>query len=236
MGKIQAGTTAQAEQESGALAPLIKCVAQAVFLSDVAQWVNETVDRAHQAWAVRAWEKRGRSLPPPHLVKQRAVREYAHAFSLDTMIETGTYLGAMIRATRDTFRRIISIELDPRLYRRARQKLAEPGHITILNGDSAEVLPRILADIHTPCLFWLDAHHSGLLTARGRQDSPIMVELEAILSHPIADHVVLIDDAHEFVGQGGYPTLSEVEAMVAARRPGWAVEVADDIIRLHRRP
>jgi len=235
VGKIQAGTSAQCEGDASALAWLFKQVARVVFLSDVAQAANDTVDRVRQARAMRAWEKRGRTGPPPHLAKQRIVCAYARAFGLDTLIETGTYLGAMIKGTRHTFRTIISIELDPHLYERARRKLAEPGHITILNGDSAEVLPRVLRHLDVPCLFWLDAHHSGLLTARGRQDSPVLLELQAILSHPVAGHVVLIDDAHEFVGEGGYPTLRELREMVAARRPDWAMVVGHDIIRLHAR-
>lgn len=234
VGKIREATT-QAGRGQGTLASFIAGVARAVFLSEPAQVANDVVDRWCQARALRAWEANGRALPPPHAVKRSTVRAYARAFGLDTLIETGTYLGAMIKSTRDIFRTIISIELDPHLYERARHKLSEPGHITILNGDSAEVLPRILAGIRSPCLFWLDAHHSGMLTACGKLESPVSLELECILSHPVGEHVVLIDDAHAFVGRGGYPTLDELQAMVATYRPAWLMDVADDIIRLHRR-
>lgn len=232
MGKIRE-MTAQAGKGQGALASLAARVARVVFLSEPAQVANDIIDRWCQARALRAWEANGRAVPPPHAVKRSTVRAYARAFGLDTLIETGTYLGAMIKSTRDIFRTIISIELDPHLYERARQRLSDPGHITILNGDSAEVLPRVLAGIRSPCLFWLDAHHSGMLTACGKLESPVTLELECILSHPVAGHVVLIDDAHAFLGRGGYPTLGELQAMVATYRPTWLMEVADDIIRLH---
>lgn len=231
------GIDARAKERSARLSGLLRTLAQIVFLSESAQRINEAVNRWREAAAMRQWEERGRPLPPPHPLKQTTVKAYARAFSLSTLVETGTYLGEMIKATRGTFRHIISIELDPHLYDRAQQWLAEPGHVTIVEGDSAVVLPRILREIARPCLFWLDAHHSGVLTARGSIESPVLPELQAILSHPVAGHVVLIDDAHEFVGQGGYPTIPELRALVGERRPGWVCQVEDDIIRLHaRRP
>ncbi len=232
----EAGAGVQAEREARSVAALLRQMAKRIFLSEPAQWANERIDGLRQRMALGHWERERRTLPPPHIVKERVVIAYGRRFSLDTLVETGTYLGAMVRATRGTFRCIISIELDPDLYERARQKLAEPGHVSILNGDSAEVLRRLLRELHEPCLFWLDAHHSGVLTAHGRLESPVMLELRHILDHPTEDHVVLIDDAHAFVGRGGYPTIPELRATVAASRPGWVCEVEDDIIRLHRAP
>ena len=218
------------------MARLIKTLARRIFLWGPAQDVNGMVERIRQRSALRYWERTGRVLPPPHIVKQRTVKEYAAEFSLDTLVETGTYLGAMINATKDTFGRIVSIELDGALYRCARKKYARCGHISVLKGDSSQVLADVLAGISRPCLFWLDAHHSGVLTAKGELESPVMREVEHILNHPVAGHVILIDDAHAFVGQGGYPALAELRSALAARRPGWVFEVKDDIVRMHSPP
>lgn len=211
----------------------VKGLARGVFLSGPAQRVNDVVEHVRQQRALRHWERNGRVLPPPHIVKQRTVRRYAAEFSLRILVETGTYLGAMIEATKDSFASIYSIELDRALYRRARQRFRGYSHITVLNGDSGATLGNVLDGIHEPCLFWLDAHHSGVLTARAELESPVREEMRQILRHPVVDHVVLIDDAHAFVGQGGYPTLAELRTQVAARRPGWTFEVRDDIIRIH---
>lgn len=213
---------------------LLKNLARRIFLSDTAQDVNEIVVRYSQRGQLRHWEETGRAIPPPHSVKQAAVKEYAARFSLDTLIETGTYLGAMVGATKDTFKHIYSIELDRALYRRARKKYARYSHISLFHGDSGQILPQILAGITHPCLFWLDAHHSGVLTARGDLASPVMLEISHILNHPVADHVILIDDAHAFVGQDGYPPIAGLQNVIAARRPGWALRVKDDIIRIHK--
>jgi len=236
LGETEAGSRARARLRESRAARRLRRMAKRVFLSEPAQRINDLVEGLRQRAALRHWQKTGRSLPPPHVVKQRTVRAYAGRFALSTLVETGTYLGAMIKATRDTFARVYSIELDPQLYERARKRFAEPGRVSILHGDSGEVLPRLLADLREPCLFWLDAHHSGMVTARGRLESPVMQELRAILDHPLEGHVVLIDDAQAFVGRGGYPTIAELRAVVAIRRPDWVCEVEEGIIRLHARP
>jgi hypothetical protein len=53
-----------------------------------------------------------------------------------------------------------------------------------------------------------------------------------IVSHPVAGHVILIDDAREFVGTRDYPTVEQVRQLVAQKHPGAAVEIIDDIIRI----
>jgi hypothetical protein len=185
------------------------------------------------------WIERFRPCPPPHLVKQSVVKEYAKRFSLETLVETGTYLGFMVRAAKDTFRRIYSIELEEALYRRAAKKFAKFDHVTILQGDSGEVLSRLLATLSEPCLFWLDAHHSSgatFKTGKGTVLTPIVSELEQILSHPKAqDHVILIDDAREFTGENDYPTIGALQELVSRMKPEFIVELQDDIIRIHKK-
>lgn len=181
------------------------------------------------------WQFRGRSVPVPHLVKQRYIKQYARQFSLDTLVETGTYLGTMIDATKNDFRRIFSVELDPILYERARQRFAHLQHVTMFNGDSSTCLPNILTQIKHPSLFWLDAHYSGGITAKGSLDTPIMSELQHIFAHSLKGHVILIDDAHMFVGENDYPTLSELKSYILEHYPGQTVEVQDDMIRIHGR-
>lgn len=62
----------------------------------------------------------GKPIPPPHLIKQETVKEYAHKFSIDILIETGTYLGDMVFAMKDVFSQIYSIELDSDLCMKAK--------------------------------------------------------------------------------------------------------------------
>jgi hypothetical protein len=180
------------------------------------------------------WKLQGKPIPPPHVVKQVAVKDYAQRFNVRILVETGTFMGEMIDAVLNTFDEIISIEFDPDLARRAQKKFSADYHVRILQGDSGKVLPEIMAGINKSCLFWLDAHYSGGVTAKSDLETPIFRELSLLLEHSCPDHVILIDDAREFTGQNSYPTLDEVRKLVAAKRPEWTMQVSDDIIRIHK--
>jgi hypothetical protein len=205
----------------------IKNITKRTFLYDVVQCIRNSQ-------RLRDWEKNGRPVTPSPIYKQRVVKEYAREFSICTFIETGTLFGDMVYATRGTFDRIFSIELDRHLYERARERFSRFAHIHIVPGDSVQALPIILANVSEACLFWLDAH-AMVNGVRGELITPIRQELHHILNHPVTDHVILIDDARLFVGRSDYPTLEEVKALILGRYPDWVFEVEDDIIRAHER-
>jgi len=195
--------------------------------------VYDFFEPAAHAVELRLWAFRGRPSPPPPAFKQRTVAGYGRRFSLTTLVETGTFLGDLASAAGKTFERVVTIELDPHLYARARRRLARRPNITVLHGDSGDLLPEVLETLRGPCLFWLDAHYSGPLTARAGPEPPILRELRAVLAGPEEGQVVLIDDACCFTGEGGYPALEILENLVRDLRPGWAFEVRDDIVRCH---
>jgi hypothetical protein len=132
---------------------------------------------------VFVWQLKGRPIPPPHAVKQNIVKSYAAKFSLRNFIETGTYMGEMIDAVLNTFSKIISIEFDPALTERAKNRFSSYSHVKIIQGDSGQVLPEVMANINEPCLFWLDAHYSGGVTAKSVLETPIVKELRVLLEH-----------------------------------------------------
>jgi hypothetical protein len=166
-------------------------------------------------------------------VKQSTVRQYGERFHLTAFIETGTYEGEMVEAVKTSFRAIYSVELDSALFERSKSRFALDEHITILRGDSSEILPQLLPELRVPSLFWLDAHYSRGITARGELETPIMRELESILHHDVSGHVILIDDVRCFTGEHDYPTVKEVQQFVFGARPELQFSVADDIIRIH---
>jgi hypothetical protein len=182
---------------------------------------------------LRVWNRKAASTRPLHFAKEGVVREYASRFGPRIFVETGTYMGDMAHAVRDLFDRIITIELDGSFCKAARWRLRKLPHVTVMEGDSSRMLPEILQDLREPCLFWLDAHYSGWPTSKSDVDTPILRELDVLLAHGVRDHVVLIDDASCFTGQNDYPSVDEVRHFVRDRRPDVALEVADDIIRLH---
>ena len=183
--------------------------------------------------AMREWDKQGRPSPPPHIVKETLIKDYARLFNTKILVETGTYLGDMVYAMKGSFSRILTFELDRALYEQAQKRFATDDHIEIIHGDSGELIEQYLTTIGEPCLFWLDGHYSGGITARGSLDTPIMNELSHILSHQIHGHVILIDDARCFTGRNDYPTIAELNSFVNERKQGWQFTVNDDVIRIH---
>ncbi len=177
------------------------------------------------------WKLRGKPVRSPHLVKQRAVREYAQRYGLRTMIETGTYYGEMVAAVRNDFDYIYSIEFDPQLARRAARRFAKDSRVHILEGDSQKVLPELLKSISGPALFWLDAGYWGWVNL-ARDPERLSAEVEAALSHRAKGHVVLMDDARMLDGREGAPTFEQLRARITARFPGRRIELLHDIIRI----
>lgn len=179
----------------------------------------------------RKWVHAGRPVPAPPIVKQRILKAAMRTHGLDTVVETGTFTGETVAALAPLARRIVSIELDDRLHEAARERFKDLAHVELLHGDSGVLLPRVLETLDGPALFWLDGHYTGGQTARTDVDSPILAEVAALLAHPVSGHVVLIDDAREFTGGAGYPTIEELRRLVQAQQPGARVAVEDDIIR-----
>lgn len=181
---------------------------------------------------IRRWEKSHNASPPPQAIKRAIVQKYSEEFSINVLVETGTSYGDMIWGVRNLFSKIYSIELDKYLYELARKRFHRFNHIEIYQGDSSIVLPKILSNLQDRCIFWLDAHYSGGVTAKADLETPIIKEIEVILEHPIKNHVILIDDAQYFDGRNDYPKLAELEKYVLGRRPDLAFHVNDDIIRI----
>jgi len=193
-----------------------------------ASWVHWLV---YQLWE---WVLPGKPVSPPEILKQRIVKEYAKRFRLRMFVETGTYLGEMVNAVRNRFDQIYSIELGLELYENAKRRFADKKNITIIHGDSGKVLDELLGHVNQPCLFWLDGHYSGGITAKGEAETPIRKELSHIFNHSIASHhVILIDDARCFIGDHDYPTIEELRNLSSSA--GFDVfEVKHEVIRIHK--
>lgn len=168
------------------------------------------------------------------------LRRIARAHGLRVFVETGTYRGDTLAAMAPRVDRAYSIEIEPRLAGDARARFARRGSVVVLEGDSAVLLRTVLSGVDEPALFWLDGHWSGGDTGAGELDSPVRAELDAILDHPVDRHVVLVDDARFFPGANdtrresgtGFPSYDELVGTVRARRPGWSIDVVDDVIRI----
>ena len=180
---------------------------------------------------MHVWKTHGRPMPPPHKIKTDTVIEYGQKFAALNLVETGTFLGHMVDATKKYYSKIISIELGEDLATDARKRFSKYGYIDILQGDSSRLLPDILRNLSGKTIFWLDAHHSSSVTAIGESYTPILSEITVIAGWDQSLTVLLIDDARLFTGKD-YPEMSTFKEFIKMHFPMHEIDITNDIIRV----
>jgi hypothetical protein len=188
------------------------------------------VEPIYSAFVRYRWLQQGSQIPAPSAEKRRILAMHGAEHRLRFLVETGTFKADTVRSLRKKFDHIYSIELDDHLYEKALARCRHQANATILHGDSAVLLPRLISTFDCPALFWLDAHHSGPGTAGTDADLPILSEIRLVLEHEEA-HVVLIDDMRHFVGgQLGYPSVETIRKL--AESCGYQLVTTTDIMVL----
>jgi hypothetical protein len=180
------------------------------------------VERATRRVCLGRWERAGCHGPPPAAFKHATIVEYGRRAGASTLIETGTFLGDTIDAVLPNFRRVITIELDESLAEAARRRFRTRPQVTVLHGNSSDLVPGVMAELQAPAIFWLDAHFSGFPTAMSETETPLIGELSTILSHPLP-HTVLVDDCR-LLGTRGYPSSAEIAQLAVAHGRTWTIE------------
>jgi hypothetical protein len=95
-------------------------------------------------------------------------------------IETGAYLGNGIKQVLDNYDTIHSIELSDKWYTYNVKQFESVENVKIHYGDSKSVLPNLLSKINEPVVVFLDAHYSGGTTAFGKEETPLLSELDIL--------------------------------------------------------
>lgn len=172
--------------------------------------------------------------PAPHILKQITIQEYQQQSKSAILVETGTFLGDMVAAQLNFFKTIYSIEVSYPLFIQAESRFSNHlSRVKLLQGDSGNLLPEIVKSLSEKAIFWLDGHYSGGITSKGESECPIIKELNSILPNTITyQHIILIDDARCFTGEGDYPSIDEIERLVSKINPKYSVKVESDIIRI----
>lgn len=178
------------------------------------------------------WKLISKNNPLPHAVKVWTILNYAKRYKTSILVETGTYKGDTIDTTLDKFNKVYSIELAKSWHDRAKSVFGVNHNVSLHQGNSTRVLPKVVKKLDRPTLFWLDAHYSGDGTARAKKDTPIWQELTAISKSKISGNVILIDDARLFTGKGDYPNLADLKKKIKVDFPHKSILVLNDIIRI----
>jgi hypothetical protein len=176
------------------------------------------------------WAKSGFSVPAPELVKRGCLTR--HGFKDATWIETGTSWGETTEFLSKTANRVITIEPEPELFRKAQRRFADVKNVEIINGLSEEVLPVLLPTIRGTVNFWLDGHYSEGPTHLGPQETPIVDELMAITKNMknFEGVCVMVDDLRLFgntasgLHDPAYPDIDVLVNWARANNLPWTIE------------
>ena len=125
-------------------------------------------------------------------------------YTNDIFVETGTLWGEAVEVAIECgFKKIYTVEIDPDKVKFSQQKFAkeiESGQVEVIEGDTFKVFPDLIKKVDAQATFWFDAHWDG--GPVGDYKCPLPFELEALLTHPIKTHTLLVDDRRIF-GQAG---------------------------------
>jgi hypothetical protein len=177
-----------------------------------------------------------RKIPPPPELKRAVLKDHAQKHGLKVFVETGTFLGDTVEALRGCVDQVYSIELAPALYEKARQRFKDAKNVQLIHGDSGKEIGALVPRLKGPALFWLDGHYCYGETAKGESDTPILQELEVILTSPEKRHVIIIDDARLFGRDPAYPSIKKLKQFVRAHRGDMRITIKWDAIRMVPRP
>jgi hypothetical protein len=122
------------------------------------------------------------------------------------------------------FAEIRSVELSKDLHAKAVKRYAGRGNVRLYCGTSEDQLAAMIADLREPATFWLDAHYSAGITAKGPENSPVIKELRIIGAHPIKTHTILIDDRRQ-VGTADFDftTEEQIRSAILAINPAYVI-------------
>mgnify|MGYP001158785050 CR=1 FL=1 len=170
------------------------------------------------------------SEPFPQFIKEKVFQEY----NLDNSIwiETGTYKGdsAAFLSTISAF--VYSIEPSEKYFNLSSKNLKGIKNIELINDVSVNGIKTILdsLDNRRNVCFWLDGHYSGADTYKGKEDTPVMKELDLISNyfHKFRNFSILIDDFRLFDSykknqREKYPDKSELINWAQKKNLKWSI-------------
>jgi len=104
-------------------------------------------------------------------------------FDIDTIIETGTFMGLTTQCLAEMVKNVLTIEVNESYYNKARANLSGLMNVTQFLGNSGDVLKSLNLKEYGSVLFYLDAHGHGRGTAlkeelraiAGRCEDPVIV-------------------------------------------------------------
>ena len=171
---------------------------------------------------------RGVSWQPSEPSKRRHLLALLKARGHETFVEAGTYVGDTVAFLRPHVRKIVSVELDDRLYAYAAARFAGDPSVEIRHGDALAEIPRALRESADPPLVYVDAHFSGPGTAVGTDIEPAPTLLSLLGDAAPDGTTLVVDDLRLFGASPTYPRLETLTATAREAFPTAAIRVGLD--------
>ena len=137
-------------------------------------------------------------------------------------IETGSHKGDGIElALQSGFEVIYSIELDLNYFKLCNEKFKNNPNVHIILGDSYYELEKLISFYKdTPFTYWLDGHYCGEGSGFGVKETPLMKELEVILTRKnIKDELIYVDDMRLYRNFDNEVNISNIEQLIKKWKP-----------------
>jgi hypothetical protein len=164
---------------------------------------------ALRAHAARSYDA-GRVEGPSEHAKRRHLLELFRERGHRTFVESGTYRGDTTAFFVPHADRLITVEVDRRLYQQARDRFGREPKVEVVEGDALVEVPRIVAELDVPALVWLDGHYSGGDTGRGVEVEPALAILDRIGDAAPAGSTIVVDDLRLFGRLPDFPRLEDL--------------------------
>ena len=126
-------------------------------------------------------------------------------------VETGTYIGHSLYQISGLFKHLWTVEASPDLYRAASALFSSRNitTVTLMQGNSIDLLRDLPADVMRNAVFFLDAHYSHGITSQEYGWCPLLQEIPMILD-VAPNALIVVDDLRTMSGINGYPTLEQL--------------------------
>lgn len=157
------------------------------------------------------------------------------ATAIPNFVETGTFQGGTTFWAAKHFQNVVTIEINPELSRAVAERPDCPANIRFLVGDSATLMPEVVAGLSGSAVFWLDGHYCGPGAGDPSAECPVMGELEGLCA--ATDPIIMIDDARYFLGPPIPPhnpahwvSVDDLYRFFIQHFPGHTTTLIDDVI------
>lgn len=174
------------------------------------------------------WKRRNFGAQSPQFIKEKVFKR--HGVPGGTWIETGTFKGDTTKFLSSLGGNVHTIEPAQKYYDRAVKKFAAKSNITVHNGTSEQILPKLLPSLSGDMNFWFDGHYSAGSTFQGETDCPVLVELQTLDANRgnYGQVTVMIDDVRCFgtddPAYSDYPSLDALVDWARSHNMAWTIE------------